>query len=144
MCKTGTEPHNTRQLKMADPAAMRLYASLTTLDLAFVEIAIRMVTVLSRGVTVRSVLFVLGLFLFQGVHADLPEAEVMPETSIDWHNTSPAQRQALDNFYQSLQNTQQSDQAERMRRLEQLRDMNTEQRQQMLRNLMQQRQLNRP
>ncbi|HBS41525.1 MAG TPA: hypothetical protein DEA26_02505 [Oceanospirillales bacterium] len=92
----------------------------------------------------RSVLLIIGLVVFQGAFADLPEAELRPETSIDWHNTSPAQRQALDNFYQSLQNTQQADQADRLRRLEQLRDMSTEQRQQMMRNLMQQRQLQRP
>ena len=123
---------------------MRLYASLTPVDLAFAEIPIRMVTVILRGVTVRSIVFILGLFLCQGVLAELPAADSRPENSIDWHNTSPSQRQALDNFYQSLQNTQQVDQADRMRRLEQLRDMSSEQRQQMLRNLIQQRQMQRP
>ena len=92
----------------------------------------------------RLLLLIFSVVLFQGAFADAPVTEVQPETNLDWHNTNPAQRQALDNFYQSLQNTQQADQADRLRRLEQLRDMSAEQRQQMLRSLIQQRQLQRP
>ena len=84
------------------------------------------------------------MFCCLAVSAD-PSVGVMsvtPNPSINWSNAQPAQKQALDNFYQSLQNMQQVDQADRLQALEQLRGMTSEQRQQMLRNmLIQQQQL---
>lgn len=54
--------------------------------------------------------------------------------ALEWNNNRPEQRQALDNFYRSLQQQQMQDslgQRElRLQRLEQLRDMTPEQRQQ--------------
>lgn len=64
--------------------------------------------------------------------------------SIEWDNSRPEQRQALDHFYQSLQQQQLQDslgQRElRQQHIEQLRDMTPEQRQQQILNFVQQRQ----
>ncbi|MBN59090.1 MAG: hypothetical protein CMI04_15515 [Oceanospirillaceae bacterium] len=61
--------------------------------------------------------------------------------SVEWSNSQPEQRQALDNFYQALQQMPPGagnpDINERQRHLEQLRDMSTEQRQEMFRNFVQ-------
>lgn len=56
--------------------------------------------------------------------------------SIEWDNNSPEQRQALDNFYRSLEQQQLHNLVDqrvmRQQRLEQLRDMTPEQRQQQM------------
>ena len=54
-----------------------------------------------------------------------------PGWQLEWNNQAPQQRQALDNFYQSLQNLQMQQSMERLRReqnIEQLRDMSPQQR----------------
>jgi len=70
--------------------------------------------------------------------ASPPHSGARPEMPIEWNNALPEQRQALDNFYQSLQqlpqNLPDNGVDERMRHLEQLRDMSSEQRQEMFRN----------
>jgi flagellar hook-associated protein FlgK len=62
---------------------------------------------------------------------------------LEWNNTNPEQRRALDTFYQSLQNFSAQPEASqrivRQQHLEQLRDMSSEQRQQMFRRFVQQR-----
>ena len=68
-----------------------------------------------------------------------------PGLQLEWNNSRPEQRQALDNFYRSLQNLQVQEQAmqrmERQQRIEQLRGMSPEQRQQQFLNFVQQQQL---
>lgn len=68
-----------------------------------------------------------------------------PGLQLEWNNSRPEQRQALDNFYRSIQNMQMQEQAmqrmERQQRLEQLRSMSPEQRQQQFLNFVQQQQL---
>lgn len=69
-----------------------------------------------------------------------------PAMSIEWNNLRPEQRQALDNFYHSIQQQQRlqpeiTTQREiRMQHIEQLRDMTPEQRQQQFMEFVQQRQ----
>jgi len=65
------------------------------------------------------------------------DAPVRPDPALqalEWINNRPEQRQALDNFYRSLQQQQMHDSLSqrelRLQRLEQLRDMTPEQRQQ--------------
>lgn len=64
------------------------------------------------------------------------------DPSLEWSNTRPEQRQALDHFYRSLEQHQTQDQmAQRMQRqqhVEQLRGMTPEQRQQHFLNFVQQ------
>ena len=69
-----------------------------------------------------------------------PFATEMPEHpswQLEWDNSTPQQRQALDQFYQSLQQLQGGEQMvrrmEREEHLEKLRDMTPEQRQQQFR-----------
>jgi hypothetical protein len=73
--------------------------------------------------------------------ANPPQSGARPDMSVEWSNSQPEQRQALDNFYQALQEMPpgagSSDINERQRHLEQLRDMSTEQRQEMFRNFVQ-------
>jgi|OM-RGC.v1.027339669 hypothetical protein len=68
-----------------------------------------------------------------------------PGLQLEWNNSRPEQRQALDNFYRSIQNMQVQEQAiqrmERQQRIEQLRGMSPEQRQQQFLNFVQQQQL---
>jgi hypothetical protein len=68
-----------------------------------------------------------------------------PGLQLEWNNSRPEQRQALDNFYRSLQSLQVQEQAmqrmERQQRIEQLRGMSPEQRQQQFLNFVQQQQL---
>ncbi len=70
-----------------------------------------------------------------------PHSGARPDMSVEWSNSQPEQRQALDNFYQALQQMPPGagnpDINERQRHLEQLRDMSTEQRQEMFRNFVQ-------
>jgi|SRR5690554_377569 len=69
-----------------------------------------------------------------------------PALSIEWNNVRPEQRQALDNFYHSIQQQQRLQpevihQREiRLQHIEQLRDMTPEQRQQQFMDFVQQRQ----
>ena len=74
--------------------------------------------------------------------ANPPHGGVRPEMPIEWNNARPEQRQALDNFYQALQQMPPGagdpGLDERQRHLEQLRDMSSEQRQEMFRNFVQQ------
>ncbi|MDQ4422903.1 MAG: hypothetical protein QF808_03245 [Thalassolituus sp.] len=73
--------------------------------------------------------------------ANPPHSGARPDMSVEWSNSQPEQRQALDNFYQALQQMPPGagnpDINERQRHLEQLRDMSTEQRQEMFRNFVQ-------
>lgn len=73
--------------------------------------------------------------------ANPPHSGARPDMSVEWSNSQPEQRQALDNFYQALQQMPPGagnpDIDERQRHLEQLRDMSTEQRQEMFRNFVQ-------
>lgn len=94
-----------------------------------------------------SVLFIL---LTIGINANVSHADPqigqnpMGESvldSIEWNNVKPEQRQALDNYYQSLQQSNTANiQPDRMQNLEQLRNMSSEQRQQMFRNFVEQNQ----
>ena len=65
-----------------------------------------------------------------------------PAPSIEWDNSRPEQRQALDHFYQSLQQQQLTQgspqQLLRQQNVEQLRSMTPEQRQQEILNYVQQ------
>lgn len=74
--------------------------------------------------------------------ANPPVAGARPDMQLEWNNTNPEQRQALDTFYQSLQNfsaqPEASQRTMRQQHLEQLRDMSSEQRQQMFRSFVQQ------
>jgi len=74
--------------------------------------------------------------------ANPPHAGTRPQMSIEWNNTLPEQRRALDSFYQSLPvnpgTTGAAQPTERLQHLEQLRGMSSEQRQQMFRNFVQQ------
>lgn len=84
-------------------------------------------------------LSVLFLTLLTSVaFANPPHSGARPDMATEWNNALPEQRQALDNFYQSLQQTPQSAQSpqlsERLQHLEQLRGMSTEQRQELFRN----------
>lgn len=69
-----------------------------------------------------------------------------PALSIEWNNVRPEQRQALDNFYNSIQQQQRlqpealSQREVRIQHIEQLRDMSPEQRQQQFLDFVQQRQ----
>lgn len=66
-----------------------------------------------------------------------PHSGARSSAATEWNNALPEQRQALDDFYQSLQTPQgkQSPQLnERLEHLEQLRGMSTEQRQELFRN----------
>ena len=69
-----------------------------------------------------------------------------PALSIEWNNMRPEQRQALDNFYNSIQQQQRlqpevlSQREVRIQHIEQLRDMSPEQRQQQFLDFVQQRQ----
>ena len=75
------------------------------------------------------------------VWANPPQGGARPEMTIEWNNALPEQRQALDSFYQALQQMPPGagspDLNERQRHLEQLRDMSPEQRQEMFRNFVQ-------
>jgi hypothetical protein len=54
-----------------------------------------------------------------------------PGWQLEWNNQAPQQRQALDNFYRSLQSLQMQQSMERLQReqsIEQLRDMSPQQR----------------
>lgn len=70
--------------------------------------------------------------------ANPPHSGARPDIAIEWANSLPEQRQALDNFYQSLPQIPQGNQSqqlnERLQHLEQLRGMSTEQRQELFRN----------
>lgn len=98
----------------------------------------------AHGGPVIALLMVLTFFSPYLVHAD-PVVEpivVQPPSSIDWNNALPAQRQALDSFYQVLQNMQQANQQGQLPNFEQLPDINSEQRHQILYDLLlQQRQV---
>jgi len=106
-------------------------------------------------------LFFLCLLLFSGWSladpAGLRNAEIMqqmqqiqrqqpqnhPGWQLEWNNQTPQQRQALDNFYQSLQNLQMQQSMDRMQReqnIEQLRDMSQQQRLERFQNFVQGRQ----
>lgn len=69
-----------------------------------------------------------------------------PAVSIEWNNLRPEQRQALDNFYNSIQQQQRlqpeviNQREIRLQHIEQLRDMTPEQRQQQFMDFVQQRQ----
>lgn len=77
--------------------------------------------------------------------APVPLSVQHPGLQLEWNNNRPEQRQALDNFYRSLQNMQMQEQAlqrmERQQRIEQLRGMSPEQRQQQFLDFVQQQQL---
>ncbi|MFC3680334.1 hypothetical protein [Bacterioplanoides pacificum] len=70
-----------------------------------------------------------------------------PGIQLEWSNQAPQQRQALDNFYQNLQNLQlqqSMDRVQRQQRIEQLRGMSQQQRLQHFQNFVQDRGLNAP
>lgn len=71
----------------------------------------------------------------------LPEPVPPPVTQLEWNNSRPEQRQALDHFYRSLQSQQpdlSNQQLQRQQHIEQLRGMSPEQRQQQFLNFIQQ------
>ena len=87
----------------------------------------------------RSIGLLLLLSLPALAVANPPLPGARPEMTIEWNNTLPEQRQALDSFYQSLPvNPPAAQMNERQQHLEQLRGMSTEQRQQLFRNFVQQ------
>ena len=67
--------------------------------------------------------------------ANPPQSGARPDMSVEWSNSQPEQRQALDNFYQALQEMPPGAGSSDIN--EQLRDMSTEQRQEMFRNFVQ-------
>ena len=67
--------------------------------------------------------------IMQQMHRQQPQNH--PGWQLEWNNQAPQQRQALDNFYRSLQNLQMQQSMERLQReqnIEQLRDMSPQQR----------------
>lgn len=103
--------------------------------------------------------FLLIIFLMLGTQqalanpAQLQHNPARPEISIEWDNSRPEQRQALDNFYRSLEQHQLNhpqfnynlDQRMlRQERIEQLRDMTPMQRQQQILDFTQQYQQHNP
>lgn len=86
---------------------------------------------------------IISLFCSLLVAAEPPRVD--PSISaLEWNNSRPEQRQALDNFYRSLQQQQLQDSLNqrqiRLEHLEQLRGMTPEQRQQRIIDFVQQRQ----
>lgn len=95
--------------------------------------------------TVFNVLFISVMFGVGLVQAEprmpAPAAPSPSISGIEWDNARPEQRQALDHFYQSLQQqplVQGSQQLLRQQNFEQLRAMTPEQRQQEILNYVQQ------
>ena len=96
----------------------------------------------------RRIGFIALLLAAAGVQADpllrLPEPVAVPPaavTQLEWNNSRPEQRQALDHFYRSLQSQQpdlNSQQLQRQQHIDQLRGMSPEQRQQQFLNFIQQ------
>jgi len=86
---------------------------------------------------------IIGLLLLSSLSmlalANPPHSGARPQMNIEWNNTLPEQRRALDSFYQSLPPTGAgfSQPDERIQQLQQLRGMSSEQRQQMFRNFVQ-------
>ncbi|WP_430461262.1 hypothetical protein ACQUQU_00330 [Thalassolituus sp. LLYu03] len=78
-------------------------------------------------------LFAASAFAEPDVRPDIMDP-VHPSWQLEWDNARPEQRQALDQFYQALQNLQGGEQVvrklEREEHLERLRDMTPEQRRQ--------------
>lgn len=90
-----------------------------------------------------TLIMLIALLSSVAVTADPARAPVpvSPNTSINWNNALPSQRQALDNFYQALQSMQQVDQPAHLQNLDQMRDLSAEQRQQLLNDLLLQQQM---
>lgn len=96
----------------------------------------------------RRIGFIALLLVTAGAQADLtqrlPESVAVPPTAVtqlEWNNSHPEQRQALDHFYRSLQSQQpdlNSQQLQRQQHIDQLRGMSPEQRQQQFLNFIQQ------
>lgn len=78
--------------------------------------------------------------IMQDVHRQPPQNH--PGWQLEWNNQTPQQRQALDNFYRSLQRLQMQQSMERLQReqnIEQLRDMSPQQRHQRFQDFVQHR-----
>lgn len=97
----------------------------------------------------RRIGFIALLLATAGTQADLtqrlPEPVAVPPPAVtqqlEWSNSRPEQRQALDHFYRSLQSPQpdlSSQQLQRQQHIDQLRGMSPEQRQQQFLNFIQQ------
>lgn len=91
-------------------------------------------------------IILLPLLFLQTMLVSVAAQGADPSMAIEWNNVRPEQRQALDNFYNSIQQQQRlqpdaMNQREiRIQHVEQLRDMTPEQRQQQFMDFVQQRQ----